>query len=199
MTIDDKARAVFARLEKRDREERDTEVAREVRLRQVSPEVGRFLHTLVLATRPRTIVEIGTSGGYSTIWLATAARAVGGRVVTLEIDPVKVATATASLTDAGVADVATVVEGDAFDYLRASSDPIGFCFLDAEKEDYERFFEIVVPRLPAGGTLVADNVLSHAEELAAFTQRALSDARLSALVVPIGRGELLAVRLPPGP
>jgi predicted O-methyltransferase YrrM len=76
--IDAKARAVMSRLERQDAGERGRGTAREVRLRQIGPEVGRFLHTLVLARRPRMVVEVGTSGGYSTIWLATAARA-GGR------------------------------------------------------------------------------------------------------------------------
>ena len=101
--IDARARAVLDELERHDARERQQGTPRAERLRQVTPDVGRFLHTLVLAARPRTIVEIGTSGGYSTIWLATAARATGGSLVTLEIDPVKVRTARESLADAGVA------------------------------------------------------------------------------------------------
>jgi predicted O-methyltransferase YrrM len=164
-------------------------------LRQITPDVGRFLHTLVLATRPGSILEIGTSGGYSTLWLATAARAVEGAVVTLEIDPAKVRLAAANLRDAGLDPVVTIVQGDAFDYLRSRRDPVDFVFLDAEKEDYVAFLELIVPLLPAGGLLVADNLISHAEELADFRQRAESDPRLSAVVVPIGRGELLAAKL----
>jgi len=171
-------------------------VARSERLRQVTPEVGRFLHTLVLASRPATVLEIGSSGGYSTLWLASAARVVGSLVTTLEIDPVKVILAKKSLVDAGLGDVAQIVEGDAFAYLRSRSDEVGFCFLDAEKEDYGAFFDAVVPLLAPGGVLVADNILSHEEELAPFTARVLADERMSAVAVPIGRGELLAVRLP---
>src|SRR3972149_4100719 len=107
--IDARARAVLDELERHDAREREQGAPRAERLRQVPPEVGRFLHTLVLAPRPRSIVEIGTSGGYSTVWLATAARAVGASVVTLEIDPAKVRRATASLRDAGVDGVAPLV------------------------------------------------------------------------------------------
>jgi len=196
VTIDQKIQAVLTRLEQRDRRERETGAPREVRLRQVSPEVGRFLHTLVLATEAQSIVEIGTSGGYSTLWLAAAARAVGGHVTTLEIDSVKVATATETIADAGLVNVASVVSGDAFAFLKERAERIDFCFLDAEKEDYEAFFDLAVPLLARGGVLVADNITSHAEELAAFVSRALSDDRLSAVAVPIGLGELLAVRLP---
>jgi len=193
--IDPRARAVLEGLEHLDAREREQGTPRAERLRQVTPDVGRFLHTLVLATRPRSIVEIGTSGGYSTVWLATAARAAGASVVTLEIDPAKVRRATASLRQAGVDDVATIVEGDAFAFLRERREPIDFVFLDAEKEDYTAFLELIVPLLPPGGLLVADNLTSHADDLAEFRRWAESDPRLSAVVVPIGRGELIAAKI----
>ncbi len=193
--IDAKARATLDKLERQDALEREQGVSRQVRLRQVTPDVGRFLHTLVLATQPQSILEIGSSGGYSTVWLATAARSLGATVTTLEIDPAKVQRATSTLRDAGLDDVVTIVEGDAFDYLRDRREPLDFVFLDAEKEDYIRFFDFIVPLLPVGGLLVADNLTSHAEDLAAFRQRAESDPRLSAIVVPIGRGELLAAKI----
>lgn len=192
--IDDAARAVMARLEARDAAERERQAPRAERLRQISPDVGRFLQTIVLARRPRTIVEIGTSGGYSTIWLSLAARDVGATVTTLEIDPKKVALASANLRDAGLDGVAAIVAGDAAVYLRARKEPFDFAFLDAEKEDYAAYLDMVVPLLSPGGVLVADNLLSHEEDLAPFRDRALADARLSGLVVPIGRGELLAVK-----
>lgn len=192
--IEDRVRTVMARLEAHDTDERARDEARPVRLRQVTPDVGRFLHTLVLATKPRTIVEIGTSGGYSTLWIASAARYAGARVTTLEIDPVKVALATTSVRDAGLEGIVTIVPGDAFAWLRSRRDPVDFAFLDAEKEDYLAFFELIAPLLPSAGVLVADNLLSHADDLAPFRERVLADARFSALVVPVGRGELLAVK-----
>jgi predicted O-methyltransferase YrrM len=193
--IDDRARAVLERMARQDAGERERDVARSVRLRQIMPDVGRLLHTLVLATRPRSIIEIGTSGGYSTIWLATAARDVGANVTTLEIDPVKVRMADANLREAGVEDIATIAEGDAFAWLRTRTEPVDFVFLDAEKEDYGAFLELVVPLLRSGAVLIADNLLSHAEDLAPFRERALAHPQLSALVPPVGRGELLAVKL----
>ncbi|MHB8376546.1 MAG: O-methyltransferase [Dehalococcoidia bacterium] len=192
--IGERAAAVLARLEERDAREREQGVVRALRLRQVAPDVGRFLHVLVLASHARSLIEIGTSGGYSTIWLALAARAAGGAVVSLELDPVKVRLARENIAEAGLSAVAEVVEGDAFAYLRARDEPAGFVFLDAEKEDYLAYLDLIVPLLVPGGLLVADNLLSHADDLAAFRERALSHPQLSALVVPIGRGELLAVR-----
>jgi caffeoyl-CoA O-methyltransferase len=187
---------VMARLEARDAYERERGVARSERLRQISPEVGRFLHTLVLAAKPRAILEIGTSGGYSTIWLATAARVINGHVTTLEIDPLKAGLAEENLRGAGLASAVNVRLGDAFAYLRDLDTRVDFAFLDAEKEDYIDFYELMVPLMNPGAVLVADNLISHEFDLGEFRERALSDERLSAVIVPIGRGELLAVRAP---
>lgn len=193
--IDSRARAVLERLELRDTQERQAGAARSVRLRQVTPDVGRFLHNIVLACRPRSLIEIGTSGGYSTVWIGAAARAVGGSLVTLEIDPVKVSLARESINDAGLVDV-TLVEGDAFEYLRGRQEPADFVFLDAEKDDYVEYLGLIVPLLAPGGVLIADNLISHEAELREFRDAALADERLSAVLVPVGRGELFAVRLP---
>lgn len=193
--ISPQARVVLSRLEQRDSLEREQSVPRQQRLRQITADVGRFLHVVALATKPHSILEIGTSGGYSTIWLATAARHVGVGVVALEIDPAKIRQATANLREAGVDDIVTVVQGDAFAYLRDRREPADFVFLDAEKEDYLSYLELIVPLLSLGGVLVADNLLSHAEFLTEFRERALSHPSLSAMIVPIGRGELLAIRI----
>jgi len=193
--IDERALAVLRTLEVQDARERESGTPRTERLRQVTPEVGRFLHTLVLATRPGSLLEIGTSGAYSTIWLAAAARETGAVVTTLEIDPIKVAAGRKNLAAAGLAETVTIVEGDALQYLRSRQDPLDLAFLDAEKEDYETYLELLLPLLTIGGLLVADNLLSHSEDLTGFSRSALEDERLSGLVVPIGRGELLAVRV----
>ena len=192
--LEDNARAVLTRLEEADARERHDGVERHARLRQITPEVGRFLHTLVLAVRPKRILEIGTSGGYSTIWLAAAAREAGATVTSVEIDPAKVRLASANLAEAGVDDIVELVEGDAFGYLQGRPGIFDFVFLDAEKEDYDAFLDRIVDLLPEGGVLVADNLTSHADELAGFRDRAETHPRLSSVVVPIGRGELLAVK-----
>ena len=160
------------------------------RLRQVPPEVGRFIALLAAASPAGPIVEIVTSAGYSTLWLALAARATGRRVVTFEIDPAKVALARATFAAAAVADVVELVHGDALAHLAAFAG-IGFCFLDAEKESYQPYYELVVPRLVPGGILVADNAISHQAALGPMLDHALSDVRVDALIVPIGTGDLV--------
>lgn len=180
-------------LEARDAEDRNDGTPRSQRLRQVPPETGKFLALLAAAAPAGTIVEIGTSGGYSTLWLALAARAAGRRVVTFEVLAEKVRLAQETFRLAGVEDEIDLIAGDALPYL-ARLEGIGFAFLDAEKEIYGKCYELIVPRLVQGGLLVADNAINHREALQTMLDRALSDERMDALIVPIGRGELVCRR-----
>lgn len=160
------------------------------RLRQITPDTGRFLALLAAAAPAGQVIEIGTSAGYSTLWLALACRANGRRLTTFEVLPEKITLAAETFALAGVADVVTLVAGDAREHLAGLAD-IGFCFLDAEKEVYADCYEAVVPKLVSGGLLVADNATSHREALQPVLDRALADPRVDALVVPLGKGELV--------
>jgi predicted O-methyltransferase YrrM len=160
------------------------------RLRQIPSEVGRFIAWLAAAAPEGNWIEIGTSAGYSTLWLALACRATGRKVKTFEILDEKAALARTTFAVAGVADVVELVHGDALVHLQECRD-IGFCFLDAEKEIYDRCYEAVVPRLVRGGILVADNAINHEATLRPMLDRAMCDERVDALIVPIGQGELL--------
>lgn len=164
------------------------------RVRQIPPETGRFLAFLAAGATQGDIVEIGTSAGYSTLWLALAARERGRHVTTFEVLEEKVALARDTFEKAAVGDVVTLVPGDARQHL-GDHGQIGFCFLDAEKELYGEFYDLIVPRLVRGGLLVADNALSHRRVLQSVIDRALSDERVDALVVPVGKGELLCRKL----
>jgi len=183
------------RLEDQDTRDRVDGTPQARRLRSVLPEVGEFLLTLALATGARSVVEVGTSGGYSTLWLAMAARRNGGRVTTFDVDPAKVELARRNLAEAGVLDYVDSRLEDGYTGLQRFEAQADLVFIDAEKEDYERLLEPAVRALRPGGTLVADNLTSHEEELAGFRDKALGDPRLSGLVVPVGRGELVAVKL----
>ncbi len=177
-------------LEAKDREDRVDGTARLQRLRQVPPETGRFLALLAASSPDGSWIEIGTSAGYSTLWLSLACRARTRTITTFEIMTSKSAPAAATFSAAGVNDVVTLVEDDFLSYVDRLGD-ISFCFLDAEKEVYGPCYDAVVPRLVPGGLLVADNALSHPDELTSLLDAALGDARVDALVVPIGRGELV--------
>jgi caffeoyl-CoA O-methyltransferase len=186
---------VMAELEARDAADRRNGTPQSERLRAIAPEVGQLLLTLALAARARTIVEIGTSGGYSTLWLAVAAERTGGHVTTFEIDPAKVALARRTFRSAGVERLVELRHGDGGAGLAEFDANVDMVFVDSEKDDYVRLLEPALAALRSGGLLIADNLISHASALEPFRRQALSDPRLSGLVVPIGRGELVATKL----
>jgi predicted O-methyltransferase YrrM len=139
------------------------------------------------------VLEIGGSRGYSTIWLAAAARHLGGRVVSLESDPLKAEAWRRNVAEAGLEDWAELVEGDALETLPALDDVFDVVFLDAEKEDYERLFELARAKTEPGALVVADNVLSH--DLAAYSAARQADPTLVSVTVPLDRGLELSVIL----
>ena len=185
---------VMRSLEARDAADRVDGTPQAERLRAISPEVGAFLRLLVEATVARTIVEVGTSSGYSSLWLALGAVRTGGQVTTFDVDPAKVELARAMFAEAGVEALVEARLEDGVAGLREHAGTADIVFLDAEKDDYLRALEPAIEALRPGGLLVADNLTSHASDLAPFREAALGDPRLEGLVVPIGRGELVAVR-----
>ena len=186
--LDDRVLTVLARLEDEDRAERDAGLPARSRSRQVEPTTGRFLFALAAAQAGVEVLEIGGSRGYSSIWLAAGARGLGGRVVSLEHDPEKCVAWRANVAEAGLEDSAELIAGDAFATLREAEDVFDLVFLDAEKEDYDALFELVRPLLEPGAVVVADNVLSHADPLAAYSASRQSDPSLSSVTVPLDRG-----------
>lgn len=178
-------------LEEIDARDRHDGTERMARLRQVPPETGRFLALMAAAAPHGRLLEIGTSAGYSTMWIALAAATRGARVTTFEVLPEKVALARETFQAAQLEDVVELVADDARRQLPAL-DNVAFCFLDAEKEVYADSYEAVVPNLVSGGLLLADNAINHQATLQPFLDRALADRRVDALVVPIGKGVLLA-------
>jgi caffeoyl-CoA O-methyltransferase len=177
-------------LENIDRQDRLDGTARLERLRQIPPETGRFISLLAASSPEGSWIEIGTSAGYSTLWLSLACRERGQTITTFEIMASKSHLARSTFAAAGVDDVVTLVQDDFLTYVDQLGD-IGFCFLDAEKELYQACYEAVVPRLVPGGLLVADNAISHHDDLAPMLRTALEDPRVDAVVVPIGKGELV--------
>jgi predicted O-methyltransferase YrrM len=193
--LDDRVRAVLARLEAEDADERARNVARDQRGRQVARTTGQFLFSFVAPQTDCEVLEIGGSRGYSTIWLAAGVRYLGGRVLSLEHDPAKVEAWRGNIADAGLEDWADLVEGDALETLPAIDDVFDVLFLDAEKDDYEKLFALARTKLEPGAVVIADNVLSHEETLGAYSRARQEDATLESVTVPLDRGLELSVVL----
>ena len=177
-------------LEQIDDTDRQDGTPRQQRLRQIPPETGRFLALLAAGAPQGRYLEIGTSAGYSTLWLALACTMLGRTITTVEVLPEKVKLARETFRVTDLANVVNLVEDDARHYL-AQIGNIAFCFLDAEKEIYHDCYEAVVPKLVPGGLLVADNAINHRAALQPLLDRALADERVDALIIPIGKGELV--------
>ena len=180
-------------LEDLDRKHRTGKIPADIRLRQVPRETGKFLSIMASLAPSGVYLEIGTSGGYSALWLALACRKRRRKLITFEILPQKVSIARETFQAAEVEDVVELTQGDARDYLNNYRD-ISFCFLDAEKGMYAECYEKVVPNMTAHGILVADNVISHKEILVEMVEHAIRDQRVDSMVVPIGSGLLLCVK-----
>ncbi len=192
--LDDRVRAVLARLEAEDADERARGLPPAERSRQVARTTGRFLFSFVAPQTDCEVLELGGSRGYSTIWLAAGVRNLGGRVLSLEADPAKVEAWRANVEEAGVGDVAELIPGDAFETLPLIDDVFDVVFLDAEKEQYEALFGLARPKLEAGAVVIADNVLSHEDVLGAYSRARQADPTLESVTVPLDRGlEISAV------
>lgn len=177
-------------LEQIDTRDRQDGTPRLQRLRQVPADTGRFLALMAASAPEGAYVEIGTSAGYSAMWISRACEMLGRTLTTFEVLPEKIGLARETFRLAGVEDIVHLVEGDAREHLEGLEE-IAFCFLDAEKEVYADCYELVVPRLVKGGLLVADNAINHRETLQPMLDRALSDERVDAMVMTVGKGELV--------
>jgi predicted O-methyltransferase YrrM len=186
-------RDVMRELEARDERDRADGTPHLERLRQITPDTGRFIALWAASAPEGAMIEIGTSAGYSSLWLAQACRVNGRRLTTFEILPEKARLARATFARTGATDVVDLVEGDVLDHVDEFHD-VAFCFLDAEKDVYEACYEAIVPRMVPGAILIADNATSHRDDLQSMLDRALSDERVDAMIATVGKGELVCRR-----
>ena len=165
------------------------------RMLNITRDTGEFLSVLVRATSARRVLEIGTSNGYSTLWLASAARATGGAVTTVELSDYKVGLARQNFSRSGLAPLITLVQDDAGRVLeRAGDASFDLVFLDAERPEYPGWWPHLKRVLRPGGLLVVDNATSHPEQMAPFVALVKADADFTTSLVPVGNGEFLAVK-----
>ncbi|MBA5687714.1 O-methyltransferase [Rugamonas apoptosis] len=170
-----------------------TVMERPRRMLNITRDTGEFLSVLVRATNARRVLEIGTSNGYSTLWLAQAALAVGGHVTTVELSDFKLQMAAKNFDRSGLSHAITLAHREAGEFLQATPDSsFDLVFLDSERSEYPTWLSDVKRILRPGGLLVADNATSHAAEMAPFVVLVSADADFNCCTVPVGNGEFLA-------
>lgn len=155
----------------------------------VSEEDGRFLRLMVASSGAKQALEIGGASGYSAIWIGLGLRETGGRLVTIEYDPVRAKELAENIRRAGLSDIVQVVAGDAFKQIPAIPGTFDFVFLDAWKKDYRKFLDLVSPRLQKRGLFLAHNVVNKRSEMGDFLDAIQTQTLFwTTIVSPSGEG-----------
>jgi predicted O-methyltransferase YrrM len=154
----------------------------------VSASEGAFLREQVIKVKAKRALEIGTSNGYSSIWIALGCRQTGGHLTTVEIDDAKVKLATESFRAAGVDSLITLVHGDALQEVPRLQGPFEFVFIDAWKQDYIKYLAMVLPMVPPGGVIMAHNTTDLRSQMMDFIERIQTDPQLKTTFVDAGPG-----------
>jgi predicted O-methyltransferase YrrM len=161
----------------------------------ISEEDGRFLRLMIATSGARRVLEIGGASGYSAIWMGLGLQATGGRLVTIEYDPERADELAENIRRAGLSEVVDVVAGDAFEHIPNLSGTFDLVFLDAWKKDYQRFFEMVYPRLDSGGLFIAHNVVNKRDEMEDFLATILKHPSLwTTIVSPSDEGMSVSLK-----
>ena len=194
----DALEALLAELEEFGQRNDATITDRPRRMLNITRDTGELLSVLVTAMHATRVLEIGTSNGYSTLWLARAARAIGGRVTTVEKAELKVGMAQSTFARAGLTDAIVLLHDDAGQVLASSADAsVDLIFLDSERPEYPGWWPHLRRTLRPGGLLVVDNATSHADQMAPFVALVRADPTFTTSLVTVGNGEFLAVKHPP--
>jgi predicted O-methyltransferase YrrM len=193
--MDESLKNLLAELEQFGKANDSVTIERSGRMLNITRDTGEFLAMLIRATLARRVLEIGTSNGYSTLWLASAARAIGGSVTTVEFSDYKVGLAPKNFSRSGLAAYISLVHDDAGRVLDRSADSaFDFIFLDSERPEYPGWWPNLKRVLRPGGLLVVDNATSHPEEMAPFIALVEADTSFTTSLVPVGNGEFMAVK-----
>jgi predicted O-methyltransferase YrrM len=162
------------------------------------PETAGFLNLLIRITNAKRIIEVGTSIGYTALWLGEAARATGGQVIGMEMIAAKHAQALANIARAGLSDVVEVRLGDAKQIVPELSGPIDLVFLDAMPDDAIAYFDALLPKLRLGGCIVTDNITEppvFQETMRRYQEHVRSHPNVRSCLLSIGHGEEMSVRI----
>lgn len=161
----------------------------------ISRATGNFLNMIVKMGKFKQGLEIGTSNGYSGLWLGTAFKENGGKMATIEFWEKRQVIAREHFKNCGIADVITPIIGPATDILEEWKDPLDFVFIDANKGQYIEFFKLVDKHLIKGGVIAADNITSHPEKVKPFVDAIKNDEKYQVEILDLPAGLLLAYKI----
>jgi predicted O-methyltransferase YrrM len=157
----------------------------------ISPDAGRFIHLMLQAMVAKRVLEIGTSNGYSSLWIVDALEKTGGWLTTLEQDSTKVEMATENLEKAELLERVEIIHGDARETIQTLEKRFDFVLIDADKPSYEHYLAHALKRVRPGAIIMADNVSSHASELRGFLDMIERDPWLEEIELPFGGGQIM--------
>ena len=160
----------------------------------IAPENGQFLAILIRAIRAQNVLEVGTSNGYSAIWIAAALKETGGRLISLEFNPARAAEAQTHLQEVGLDDIVEVRVGNALDEIPKCDATFDLVFLDAEKGEYRRYLELVLPNIRPGGLIVADDTVTMRDEMPDYIEFVFNTPMLNSVDIPLDDGIILSYK-----
>jgi predicted O-methyltransferase YrrM len=194
MVMDERLRKLLQEIEEQGLENDARVTERPRKMLNLEPASAQLLSILVRASGVTRAIEIGTSNAYSTIWLAWSLAPAGGRILSIDRNPDKHALARENLRRAGLLDRVELRTGDAAEIARQLTGPFDLLFLDADRRSFPEQFQILQPKLAPKVLVVADNVLSHPEEIAEYLKLISSHADFQHTIVPVGKGLSIAYR-----
>ena len=161
----------------------------------IPPETGEFFYMLILISKAKNILEVGTSNGYSTIWLGEAVKQNKGKITTIEIADHKVKIATENFKRAKLDKTIKIINGDALKEIPKLKEKLDFLFLDAVKEDYINYFKLAYPKLTKNAIIVADNAIMFEKYMRDYLNYVRNNKNLRSVLIPIGSGVEFSLKL----
>jgi caffeoyl-CoA O-methyltransferase len=199
--VDSRVRSVISRLSRQSNRERsgEVEVAPNQEMLAITTDTGTFFSILLKAIKAKRILEIGTSSGFSTLWFADAmGKNRTSRVITIEMNPLKVEWALKNFKEAGLDKMIEIRQGFALDVLHKLKGKFDFVFLDADKENIIKYFDLVLPMVRIGGIIAADNMLypeHFRPAMIKYARHVRRKSNIQSITVPIGMGEEITIKL----
>jgi caffeoyl-CoA O-methyltransferase len=197
--MDSRISRVVSRLDKQSERERSgkARVPEGQEMLSIARDTGVFFSILIKAMKAKSILEVGTSVGYSTLWFADAL-CKKGKIITIEMDPLKIKRASKNFRQAGVEKIIETRQGAAVDVLRYLKGKFDFALLDADKENIIKYFDLILPMMRIGGIVAADNMLfppHYRQMMKKYSRHVRGRRNVQSVTVPIGMGEEITIKL----